>query len=151
MGEALKMSSRTIILFLLSLCNLLSCEEGSRQRTLPPPPLPEGGCSCSDYIAKNGFGNCQKKYKNGQICYVNEPSNCKDLVKSKSTGKRFSWKACTTAPPPPPPLPPIQPLTMDPFGCSCSDYISSSGFGNCKKVYEIGPICYVNEPSTCSY
>merc|ERR1712018_563901 len=45
--------------------------------------------------------------------------------------------------PPPPPPPP-------PGGCSCSDYVTSSGYGNCKKKFKIGPICYVNEPSTCT-
>ena len=135
--------------------NYIELLTGSGQRTLPPPPLPEGGCTCSNYIANSGFGNCQKKYKNDQICYVNEPSTCKDLVKSKSTGKRFSWEACATSPPPlstgaPSPTPPPPASTLNPAGCSCSGYISSSGFGNCKKVYKIGTICYVKEPSTCS-
>ena len=138
----------------VSLC-FIKFLTGSGQRTLPPPPIPGEDCSCSKYIANSGFGNCQKKYKNGRICYVNEPSTCKDLIKSKSTGKRFSWEACalpTTGASSPPPIlpPPPPPSTIDSVGCSCSDSLSSSGFGNCKKVYEIGPICYVNEPSNCS-
>merc|ERR1719322_972054 len=33
--------------------------------------------------------------------------------------------------------------------CSCSNYISESGAGLCRTSYIQGPICYVNEPSTC--
>ena len=33
--------------------------------------------------------------------------------------------------------------------CSCSDFVSSSGYGNCLKSYKHGPFCYVNQPSTC--
>ena len=33
--------------------------------------------------------------------------------------------------------------------CSCSSYISESGAGLCRTSYIQGPICYVNEPSTC--
>ena len=43
----------------------------------------------------NSFGNCKKSYNGGPICYVNEPSNCTDLAHSKSTGRRYSWDACT--------------------------------------------------------
>ena len=38
--------------------------------------------------------------------------------------------------------------------CSCSDYKSSSGFGNCEKDVVLNnvarKICYVNLPTTCS-
>ena len=38
--------------------------------------------------------------------------------------------------------------------CSCSDYKTSSGFGNCEKAHASfpskGTICYVNLPTTCS-
>ena len=35
--------------------------------------------------------------------------------------------------------------------CSCSSFVSNYGYGNCQKSYqEKGPICYVNEPSTCN-
>ena len=68
-------------------------------------------CSCSSYVANSGYGNCKKEFKNGPICYVNEPSNCKDLQESSSTGKRYSWLACPgdVGPPPPPPPPPSPP------------------------------------------
>ena len=33
--------------------------------------------------------------------------------------------------------------------CDCNEYVSANGYGNCKKVYGKGPICYVNQPSTC--
>ena len=33
--------------------------------------------------------------------------------------------------------------------CSCSSYVSESGAGLCRTSYIQGPICYVNEPSTC--
>ena len=117
---------------------------------LPPPPPPGQDCSCSDYVSNTGFGNCQKIFKKSPICYVNEPSTCTDLVKSTLTGKQYSWEACTLPPPPLPSRPPLTPPDVDSVGCSCSDYISDSGFGNCKKLYKSGPICYVNVPSTCS-
>ena len=34
-------------------------------------------------------------------------------------------------------------------GCFCSTYTDSVGFGNCKKKFQKGPICYVHEPSNC--
>ena len=30
------------------------------------------------------------------------------------------------------------------------DYISHNGFGNCRREYIHGPVCYVKEPTTCS-
>ena len=33
--------------------------------------------------------------------------------------------------------------------CSCSTYVSTSGYGKCKKEYNGKPLCYVNTPSTC--
>ena len=38
---------------------------------------------------------------------------------------------------------------VDVGNCSCSSYISESGAGLCRTSYIQGPICYVNEPSTC--
>ena len=134
----------------------------------PPPPPPAQGCSCSNYVSESGFGNCEKSFKHGPICYVNEPSSCSDAVESKTTGKRYSWEACSPQPPPPPPDPPGNPEAPPPPpppntpdeqdpppppprpDCSCSNYVTSSGYGNCKKVFKTGPICYVNEPSSCS-
>ena len=38
--------------------------------------------------------------------------------------------------------------------CSCSEFLTEDGYGNCKKPTknepEKGPFCYVNIPSTCS-
>ena len=34
--------------------------------------------------------------------------------------------------------------------CSCVPFKAQTGYGNCKKVYKKGPICYVNKPTTCS-
>ena len=53
-------------------------------------------CSCSSFVNKNGFGKCLKDYKHkGPICYVNEPSNCKDLFGSTDSNEhQYSWTAC---------------------------------------------------------
>ena len=40
------------------------------------------------------WGNCTGIYQSGPICYVNEPSNCSDLVFSKSILRHYSWEAC---------------------------------------------------------
>ena len=38
--------------------------------------------------------------------------------------------------------------------CSCSDFVTNDGYGNCNKTTrnepEKGPFCYVNNPTTCS-
>jgi len=34
--------------------------------------------------------------------------------------------------------------------CSCNDYLSQHGYGRCQKDHGDGPICYVNQPSTCT-
>ena len=38
--------------------------------------------------------------------------------------------------------------------CSCSPFVTETGYGNCQKPTrnepEKGPICYVNTPTTCS-
>ena len=136
-----------------------------------------------------GFGNCEKNFKGKPICYVNEPSSCSDLKESSSTGKRYSWDACSGPPTPlPPPIsPPVSPPVGPPLpppsvgpplpppppsgpplpppppsgpplppgseNCRCSDYVSRSGYGNCKKDLDkngkSGRICYVIEPSEC--
>ena len=33
--------------------------------------------------------------------------------------------------------------------CSCKKLVNEEGYGNCKKVFNKGPICYVHQPSTC--
>jgi len=53
-------------------------------------------CSCSDYLTKEGYGQCLRgsgKLGGELFCYVNEPSNCGDLVKS-GNGKLYSAEAC---------------------------------------------------------
>ena len=34
-------------------------------------------------------------------------------------------------------------------GCTCSNFVSKSGYGRCQKSYLNGPLCYVKEPTTC--
>ena len=62
-------------------------------------------CSCDPKITlryKDGkeVGACNTIYKNkggnGPICYVNQPSSCKDLVANRNDpSKQYSWEACT--------------------------------------------------------
>ena len=71
-----------------------------------PPPLPIKlilvigpdslcGCTCSDYKYK-GYGNCEKDYNEGKMCYVHLPTTCPDALDSNFVpGKKISWKACT--------------------------------------------------------
>ena len=58
--------------------------------------LDHRGCSCSSYVDPDyGWGNCQKSYGKGPICYVNEPSTCTDIVDARSYGPTgYSWEAC---------------------------------------------------------
>ena len=63
-------------------------------------------------------------------------------------------------PRPPPPRPPPKstpPVIIPPpppeveGDCSCSTYVTKKGWGDCRKdLHRKGPICYVNEPSTCN-
>jgi hypothetical protein len=34
--------------------------------------------------------------------------------------------------------------------CSCRNFVDSAGFGNCELSNHNGPLCYVNEPSSCT-
>ena len=34
--------------------------------------------------------------------------------------------------------------------CSCNDYVSDLGYGRCEKDFGKGPVCYVDETSTCT-
>ena len=62
------------------------------------------GCSCNKRLGmwdkQQYMGVCKMNWGNqGPICYVNEPSTCKDLMWSEKdkNGKRagYSWEACT--------------------------------------------------------
>jgi len=54
-----------------------------------------GGCSCKDLVNKNGWGNCQKAYGGDYLCYVNQPSTCRDAKDSgTNTGEKYSMEAC---------------------------------------------------------
>ena len=69
------------IIFLLKYLSFLTCYLGD--------------CSCSSYITKSGYGNCQKTHPEWIICYVNMPSTCSDLVSLDSQGPTpYSWEAC---------------------------------------------------------
>merc|ERR1712223_724880 len=125
-------------------------------------PLPPR-CTCTSYVAENGYGNCERNYKNkGAICYVNEPSTCTDLMVSKrQNGKRYSWEACSnrfyvTGPPPgpiqpqrppQPPGPPSPPLNPRPRqeGEECDLISSQMCKFNCEPC-ETGLECIRSQP-----
>ena len=61
------------------------------------------GCFCTSYTTRleykrgrwRAVGNCVGKVGKGPICYVEEPSTCSDLQRSKKySDKRYSWEAC---------------------------------------------------------
>jgi len=57
------------------------------------------GCSCTDYVNKNGFGQCKKshpkQFYNEVSCYVNLPTTCTDIIQSSTDrGKWLSHEAC---------------------------------------------------------
>ena len=69
------------------------------------------GCTCTDYVDRKGFGNCQRKsMSKGQYpfagkvsCYVNLPSSCPDLISSRVNDreypdKKISAEACRDDP-----------------------------------------------------
>ena len=37
-----------------------------------------------------------------------------------------------------------------PGDCSCNELVGKSGYGRCEKEFVVGPVCYVNQPSTCT-
>merc|ERR1711879_584272 len=54
-----------------------------------------GNCSCSDFINNQDYGNCTNAVDGDRKCYVNQPSTCKDLKRSKQyKGLMFSHEAC---------------------------------------------------------
>merc|ERR1719203_1899534 len=68
----------------------------------PTPITSSSGCSCSNFVNRNGFGRCLKKdsdFGHKVSCYVNLPSSCGDLIRSGSNwGKYLSAEACQTRP-----------------------------------------------------
>jgi len=118
----------------IKLINVLDRRTPSSKRK----ELQDAFCTCKDFINDSGYGNCFKRsghsiHGGKVVCYVEQPSTCNDLIHSKANpGEKVSAKACE--------------LKAD---CSCTDFVSKSGFGNCQKSYKHGPFCYVNHPSTC--
>ena len=66
-------------------------------------------CSCTDFVNPSGVGFCKttydcaslddprcvKKFHTKYVCYVNQPTNCKDVTKSSySKGRKASAVAC---------------------------------------------------------
>ena len=58
-------------------------------------------CTCNDFVNKNRHGNCQgnkskhRSRQNTVVCYVDQPSGCRDLVHSKTNpGMKMSAEAC---------------------------------------------------------
>ena len=59
----------------------------------------EASCKCKNLVNQQGYGNCKFKSYASQsfreFCYVDQPSNCSDLISSKSiVGEQFSSEAC---------------------------------------------------------
>ena len=55
-----------------------------------------GDCSCNNYVSELGYGKCEKDFRGGPVCYVDQPSACTDVVDSKTEpGKQYSWEACS--------------------------------------------------------
>jgi len=115
------------------------------------------GCSCSQFVNRNGFGKCQKSdsdFGGSVSCYVISPSTCNDLRRSGSNPDKFlSAEACQNKPSVQPPLDlPGQSPTNVP-GCSCSQFVNRNGFGKCQKSdsdFGGSVSCYVIWPSTCN-
>ena len=57
-------------------------------------------CLCKDFINSGGHGNCltisqSNKHNGRKMCYVVQPSGCKDLVDSGANpGEKYSEEAC---------------------------------------------------------
>merc|ERR1712038_1083261 len=75
-------------------CDIPTCQTG--QRTTPPTTK---GCSCTDYVNRNGIGQCKKsarlQFDNKVSCYVNLPTTCTDKIPSTTDrDKWLSHEAC---------------------------------------------------------
>lgn len=129
-----------------------------------------GDCSCNEYVSDLGYGRCEKDFKEGPVCYVNQLSTCKDLVSSSNDpGKQYSWEACSskkfTDNISPRSLLPTDvdddydvkdefiDIRQDTFPCTCIAHVNKYGVGNCKmgeKRFNNENVCYVSLPSSCS-
>ena len=50
-------------------------------------------CVCNSFVDDNGYGNCEKEFRNQRGCYVENPSLCTDTKRFR--GKLFSFSnAC---------------------------------------------------------
>ena len=71
---------------------------GRNQHTSPDTKLSTPGCSCSNFVNKYGYGRCLKnsrRFGYKPTCYVNLPSDCKDLNDSTTDpDKKSSAQAC---------------------------------------------------------
>ena len=55
-----------------------------------------GDCSCNNYVSDLGYGKCEKDFRGGPVCYVDQPSACTDVADSKTEpGMQYSWEACS--------------------------------------------------------
>ena len=55
-----------------------------------------GDCSCNNYVSDLGYGKCEKDFRGGPVCYVDQPSACTDVADSKTEpGRQYSWEACS--------------------------------------------------------
>ena len=55
-----------------------------------------GDCSCNNYVSELGYGKCEKDFRGGPVCYVDQPSACTDVADSKTEpGRQYSWEACS--------------------------------------------------------
>jgi len=75
------------------ICNVGQVDGSSRWKW-------KGGCSCTDYVNKHGFGQCKKKSSrldNKVACYVNLPTTCTDKIQSTTDADKWlSHEACLT-------------------------------------------------------
>jgi len=130
-----------------------------------------GSCSCNEFVSSKGYGRCEKDFQDGPICYVNQPSICKDATNSQShPGQYFSWEACKKQHLPDqtknqPPLlrqtdgehlhqldDDVIDIQLNTSPCACIDFVNKNGIGNCqmgeKRFYNEN-VCYVSLPSSC--
>jgi len=128
-------------------------------------------CTCNDFVSSEGFGRCEKDFGAGPICYVNQPSTCSDVTKSKNKpGQQYSWEACRgklssiDAVQHPPALrhtdeEPLHQLGNDVIDiktntapCTCIDFVNKNGVGDCQmgeNRFDNKNVCYVALPSSC--